>query len=132
MYVQSNLLRNIIQQADSCIRLAHPGATMRFGHESDVMPLTCLLNVNGFGTPRTNLEQLDDEDWINYKVYPMACNLQFVFYRSGKRGEPILFKLLLNEDEAALPDLKPVAGPYYKWSDFRDFFLKKLQAAPRP
>ena len=132
MYVQSNLLRNIIQQADSCIQLAHPGATMRFGHESDVMPLTCLLNVNGFGTPRTNLEQLDDEDWINYKVYPMACNLQFVFYRSGKRGEPILFKLLLNEDEAALPDLKPVAGPYYKWSDFCDFFLKKLQAAPRP
>ena len=78
------------------------------------------------------MEQLDDEDWINYKVYPMACNLQFVFYHSGKRGEPILFKLLLNEDEAALPDLKPVAGPYYKWSDFRDFFLKKMQAAPRP
>ena len=44
----------------------------------------------------------------------------------------LVFKLLLNEDEAALPDLKPVAGPYYKWSDFRDFFLKKLQAAPRP
>ena len=44
----------------------------------------------------------------------------------------LVFKLLLNEDEAALPDLKPVTGPYYKWSDFRDFFLKKLQAAPRP
>ena len=131
MYVQSNLLRNIIQAADSCIQLGHPGATMRFAHESDVMPLTCLLNVNGYGTPRSSLEQLDDEDWINYKIYPMGCNLQFIFYR-GKAGSPILFKLLLNEDEAVLPDLKPVTGPYYKWSDFRDFFLKKLQDAPRP
>ncbi|MGI6223613.1 MAG: histidine-type phosphatase [Prevotella sp.] len=131
MYVQSNLLRNIIMEADSCIRLAHPGATMRFGHESDVMPLTCLLNVNVYGTPRTSLEQLDDENWLNYKIYPMGCNLQFIFYRSSKAGEPILFKLLLNEDEATLPDLQPVSGPYYKWSDFREFFLKKLQEAPK-
>ena len=104
---------------------------MRFAHESDVMPLTCLLNVNGYGTPRSGLEQLDDEDWINYKIYPMGCNLQFIFYR-GKAGAPILFKLLLNEDEAVLPDLTAVSGPYYKWSDFREFFLKKLQEAPRP
>lgn len=131
MYVQSNLLHNIIQTADSCIQLGHPGATMRFAHESDVMPLTCLLNVNGYGTPRSGLEQLDDEDWINYKIYPMGCNLQFIFYR-GKAGAPILFKLLLNEDEAVLPDLTAVSGPYYKWSDFREFFLKKLQEAPRP
>lgn len=127
MYVQSNLLHNIIQTADSCIQLPHPGATLRFGHESDVMPLTCLMNVNGFGTPRTSLDQLDDEGWINYRVYPMGCNLQFIFYRSANASDPVLFKLLLNEDEATLPDLKPVQGPYYKWSDFRAFFLNKIK-----
>ena len=36
-------------------------------------------------------------------------------------------KALLNENETTLP-LTPVSGPYYRWSDFRDYFLKKLDS----
>lgn len=47
-FSQRNLLRNIIHQADSCIALDRPGATLRFGHETMVLPLTCLLGINGY------------------------------------------------------------------------------------
>ena len=56
----------------------------------------------------------------------MGCNIQLVFYRPLSGEGDILLKVLLNENEACLP-LTPVDGPYYKWSDFRTYFLKKLE-----
>jgi hypothetical protein len=57
----------------------------------------------------------------------MACNIQFVFYRPVNGKGDILFKVLRNENEATLP-IKAVTGPYYRWQDFKDYFLKKLDA----
>lgn len=126
-YSQRNLLRVMIQEADSCLKLKHPGATLRYGHEVCVMPLACLLECDNFGKAIEDLEQLDDEGWHCYKIFPMGCNVQMIFYRHKKGKGDILVKVLLNENEATLP-LKPVAGPYYKWSDFRDYYLKKLNS----
>lgn len=42
-YSQRNLLKMIIHEADSCLKLKAPGATLRYGHDTMVMPLTCLL-----------------------------------------------------------------------------------------
>ena len=81
LLTQANLLNNIITTADSCLLLQHPGATLRFAHESDVMPLVCLLNLNHYGETIDDLEQLDDRGWNNYDIYPMACNVQFIFYK---------------------------------------------------
>ena len=50
-----------------------------------------------------------------------------IFYRPKKGKGDILVKVLLNENETTLP-LKPVAGPYYKWSDFREYYMKKLNS----
>jgi hypothetical protein len=55
----------------------------------------------------------------------MASNLQFIFYRSDPKDKDVLFKVLLNEEEATLP-LQPVSGPYYRWADFRQYCLDKL------
>jgi hypothetical protein len=126
MYTQLNLVKNILETADSCVALPHPGATLRFAHESDVLPLVCLLNINGFGNPRSSLEKLDDEDWDVYNVFPMACNVQFVFYKDQKKpSKDILVKVLLNENEATLP-IKAYTGPYYKWKDVRAYMMKIL------
>ena len=124
-YSQRNLLRKIISEADSCIALKHPGATLRYGHDTMVMPLTCLLNLNGYGKQIEDLEQLDDENWCNYRIFPMACNLQFVFYRKAFGDRDIIFKVLQNENEATLPRPTDMA-PYYHWKDFKAYFLKKL------
>lgn len=124
-FIQRNLLRKIIEEADSCIAMPKNGATLRFGHETVVLPLVCLLGINGFDQQVEDLEQLVDKGWVNYKVYPMACNVQFIFYRKNTRDKDVLFKVLLNENEATLP-LQTDCAPYYHWSDFKDYYLKKL------
>lgn len=124
-FTQRNLLRKIIEEADSCIALPHPGATLRFGHETIVLPLACLLGLNGFDRQIEDLNQLDLQGWINFEVFPMAANIQFVFYRKNPSDKDVLLKILLNENEASLP-IPTDCAPYYHWSDFRDFYLKKL------
>ena len=124
-FSQRNLLRTIIEQADSCIRLNRPGAMLRYGHETMVLPLVCLLDVNGYGLETSDLEQLDRKGWRNYRIFPMATNLQFVFYRRDHEDKDVVFKVLLNEDEATLP-LKTDMAPYYHWRDFRQYYLDKL------
>ena len=126
-YTQRNLLRRIIEEADSCIARPNPGATLRFGHETIILPLACLLDLNGYGREMTDMERLDVEGWINFEVFPMAANIQFVFYRKNKNDHDVIFKVLLNENEATLP-LPTDMAPYYHWNDFRDFYLKKLDA----
>ena len=124
-FSQRNLLRKIISEADSCIALPRPGATLRFGHETMVLPLTCLLGLNGFDQQVEDLEELESRAWINYQVFPMAANLQFIFYRKNPKDDDVLVKVLLNENEATLPIASDCA-PYYHWKDFKDFYLKKL------
>jgi hypothetical protein len=126
-FTQRNLLRRIIQDADSCIQLPHPGATLRFGHDTVVLPLVCLLNINGFGEPIGNLNQLEKRGWADYRIFPMACNIQIIFYRQSPEDSNVLIKVLLNEDEATLP-LPSDMAPYYRWADFRDYYLKKLDS----
>ena len=124
-FVQRNLLRNIITEADSCIALQRPGATLRFGHETIVLPLVCLLGLNGFDQQVDNLEYLEARGWINYRVFPMAANLQIVFYRKNPTDKDVLVKVLLNEMEAELP-LPTDSAPYYHWDDFKAYYLEKL------
>ncbi len=126
-FSQRNLLKVMIHEADSCLRIPHPGATLRYGHEVCVMPLACLLELDNFGKPIEDLEMLDKEGWHGYKIFPMGCNIQWIFYRPTNGNGDVLLKVLLNENEAKLP-LKAVEGPYYKWNDFREYFLKKLDS----
>ena len=128
MYMQANLLRRFLADADSCVQLQHPGAQLRFAHESTVLPFVCLLNINGFGNPRSGLDNLDKEGWASYRVFPMACNVQFIFYRSAKHND-ILVKILLNEEEATLP-VKTDCAPYYHWNDVRAYMRHLLSSIP--
>ena len=126
-YTQRNLLRRIIEQADSCIRLEQPGVQLRYGHETVLLPLVCLLEIEDYGLATDNLESLDRRGWANYRIFPMAANLQIVFYRKSPDDGDVLVKVLLNENEVHLP-LKSVEEVYYHWSDFRKYYLKKLDA----
>lgn len=124
-YSQRHLLRRIISDADSCISLSQPGAMLRFGHETVLLPLVCLMGVNGFDQRLDDLEDLEEYGWWACRVFPMASNIQLVFYRSDPKDKNVLVKVLLNEQEATLP-LKSDHAPYYRWKDFRKYFLKKL------
>ena len=62
-------------------------------------------------------------------ILPLTVDetLSEVFYRKDPKDRTPLFKVLLNENEATLP-LPSKRAPYYRWSDFRKYYLKKLDA----
>ena len=126
-YTQRYLLRKMIEEADSCIQLRKPGAQLRFGHETVILPLTCLLEINHFGYQTYDLEELEEKGWWACMVFPMASNIQFVFYRSDYTDKDILIKILLNEREAQLP-VESDMQPYYRWKDVRQYYLDKIDA----
>ena len=123
-FSQLNLLKNIIETTDT---VTQTQATLRFGHEVCVMPLACLLELDNCGMAVNNLDELD-KYWRNYRIFPMGCNIQLIFYRpkKGKTGD-ILVKALLNEREAYLP-ITTDQWPYYKWQDLRQYYLDKIAA----
>lgn len=89
------------------------------------MPLVALMELGTLSNEVQNLDTLDHV-WRNYEIFPMAGNVQLVFYRAGKNDD-ILVKALLNEREIALPGT-PVSGPYYRWKDVRNYWINKLYA----
>ena len=124
-YSQRNLLRKIINDADSCLKLKNPSVQLRFGHDVVILPLACLLDVNHWGVATNRLGTLGENGWSCYNIVPMAANIQLIFYRSNPDDKDVWFKVLFNEDEATLP-LPDDHAPYYRWSDFRSYYLKKL------
>ena len=124
-YLQVYLLRKMIDEADSVINSQQHGASLRFGHETVLLPLVCLMGINGYDLRTDKFEELEQKGWWANRVYPMAGNLQIVFYRKNASDRNPLLKVLVNEKEATLP-LPSDLAPYYRWSDFRDFYLRKV------
>ena len=124
-YSQRNLLRKIINDADSCLKLKNPSVQLRFGHDIVILPLACLMDINHWGLATNRLGSLGENGWSCYNIVPMAANIQLIFYRSNPDDQDVWFKVLFNEDEATLP-LPGDHAPYYRWSDFRSYYLKKL------
>lgn len=116
----SNLVRHMVEQADSCIARSGHGATLRFGHDGNIVPLAALLQLEGCYTDITEPSQLP-EGWADFEVSPMAANLQIVFFRN-KQGN-VIAKLMLNERETHIP-LATDNWPFYQWDDLRPYLLK--------
>ena len=126
-FVQRNLLKRIIEKTDSAIASERPGANLRFGHDGILISLVTLMDINDYGDEIAGFEQLENSNWKDYDMIPMGGNLQLVFYRPEGSLDPddVLVKALLNEEEVRLP-ATPVTGPYYKWTDLKNYYLKKL------
>ena len=126
-FIERALLRNMIETADSVIALPADwhGATLRFGHETCVLPLACMLELDSVNYSCENLDELH-EHWRNYEIFPMGCNIQMVFYRNPAAVDDVLVKVLLNEHEATLP-FKTDMFPYYRWCDIKPYYEQKLK-----
>ena len=126
-------LQNILDEADSALASSTPvAATLRFGHDAGLLTLAALMQLPVANAKVSDLSKLH-EQWTDFRVIPMAANLQIVFYRKGdapaKAGTTpdVLVKVLYNEIEQALPvpcapGIKCPAAPYYRWEDFRNFY----------
>lgn len=133
-YSQRMLLRKLIQDADSCLQIKKPGVQLRYGHETVLLPLVCLMDIrinqdhqDGYGYATRSFEEAEEHGWHACHVFPMAANLQFIFYRRDPHDSNVLVKVLLNEHEVHLP-LPSASAPYYPWADVRKYYLEKLDA----
>lgn len=126
-FVQRNLLSRIIEQTDSAIASEKPGARLRYGHDGILVSIITLMELGGYGDRINDLEDLESTGWKDYEIIPMGGNLQLVFYRKPGSNDhnDVLVKALVNEREVTMP-ATPVAGPYYHWSDLRDYYTRKL------
>lgn len=118
-----HLLLNFIEAADRAIASGRNSATLRFGHESVVLPTVCLMGLNGMDYSTSDLATLA-EHWRSYEVFPMAANIQIIYYRKAG-SDDILVKILLNEHEASLP-IATDCAPYYHWRDVRAHFMSRI------
>ena len=134
-------LQNIIDEADEAIAVdtarnpAMPiAATLRFGHDATLLPLAALMQLPVANAKVSDISKLH-EQWNDFRIIPMAANLQIVFYKAPNK--PILVKVLYNEIEQTLPvpcgsASSPTltkncpAAPYYRWDDVRDFYSALL------
>lgn len=122
----ANLLRNIIDNAQIAIAKKEPSVTLRFGHDSGIMPLIVLMHVGNSYCRVNNLSDLY-KSWSDYKLVPMGANFQLVFYRNVSGN--VLVKAMLNEEETTLP-IKSYSGPYYQWNDVLDYYEEVLSHIP--
>jgi len=119
------ILQDIISKAEAVVNGSSDHvADLRFGHDSYIGPLTVLMGINGADLDPEDPYEVKNcyQNWETCK----ACNIQLVFYRTKKSHADILVKCLLNGVEATLP-VPTDNYPYYKWADFRQFYLNRCK-----
>lgn len=117
------LLKDILDCAENAINKGGVSADLRFGHDSYIIPLLALMDVD-----KTNIVENNPENvykiWSDFKVSPMGANLQIIFFKKEKSND-ILVKFLHNEKEVAIP-VKTDIYPFYRWDDVKRYYKAKL------
>jgi hypothetical protein len=120
------VLQDIIRKAEAAINgTSDHIADLRFGHDTCLGPLTVLMGLNGADKDPEDPYEVKNtyQNWLTGK----ASNVQLIFYRKGKSSTDILVKCLLNGREVRLP-VPTDNYPYYRWSDFRQFYTARCQS----
>ena len=116
------LLNDMIERADAAIADKRIGADLRFGHDLNIIPMTALLGFDGCNHVVSDPEEIC-EVFQDYKISPMASNIQMIFFRN--EAEDVLVKFLLNEREISIP-CKTDSFPFYRWPEVRSYLLGRL------
>lgn len=114
------LIENIIESADAAIAGGKPTATLRFGHDGNLIPLAAALHLKDCDIAVENPEVFY-KAFATWKVAPMAGNVQLIFFRNKKNPQDVLVKFMLNEEEKAIP-VKTDQYPFYRWDDVKAYY----------
>lgn len=121
-----SLVENILESADAAIKDRSIAATLRFGHDGNVIPLLALLQIENFDVAVAGPAEVY-KHWCDFKATPMASNVQIVFFEN-KAGD-ILVKFMHNEKEVHVP-VKTDQWPFYHWNDVKEYYQKRLSTLP--
>lgn len=115
------LVRDFVEKADAALaESSRRAADLRFGHDTGILPFFGLIRIEGFDK-NYSMSKAHEHGWLLYDHIPMGTNFQMIFYKNRK-GD-VIVKLLKNEKEAVIPELKTWSGPYYKWDELRNYFV---------
>lgn len=112
------LLNDIITRADAKVKSGKNGADLRFGHDINIIPLAAVLGFEGCDACVPMPEGLY-EVFADYKVSPMAANIQMILFRN-KKGD-VIAKFMHNEKEVAIP-IPTDNFPFYKWDEVKAYY----------
>lgn len=129
--LERNLLENFVVTADSVIASGHPAATLRYGHDTNLAPLTVLMGIDNLSASTSDWQKIADI-FRTYRIIPMCGNVQLIFYRKKKNPQDVIVKLLLNEREVTLPMVKTDIAPYYHWKNVKDYWLRTVNSITLP
>lgn len=118
------LLINFIKTTDEFIAGGKYTAQLRFAHAETIIPFSALLGIEIANKPTKDLTRIN-KDWQAAQVAPLSSNIQWILYKKTNSSDYFV-KILLNEKEARITGLKTATYPYYKWSDLKAFYTKKL------
>lgn len=116
------LVRNIIESAEEAIRKSDVAATIRFGHDGNLMPLLALLQVENFGIAVSDPYEVY-KVWTDFKVSPMGANLQLLFFKN--KHNDIIVRFRHNERDVHIP-VKTDNFPFYSWSHVKEYMESLL------
>lgn len=128
-YGHATLLQDFLDKADDAIANGTHTANLRYGHDTALFPLLCLMEINDCAWAPADLEKVADK-WVAYDIVHMGSNLQMIFFKD--RNGTILVRALLNEEEATLPveSYKDAKGNtykyFYEWDKVEKYYRAKL------
>ncbi|MDE7386947.1 MAG: histidine acid phosphatase [Muribaculaceae bacterium] len=124
----ANLLTHFVNDIDSMAAGLRPDrtVTLRFGHDTALLRLLALMQIEGADASIANPGQYAD-DWQDFNLTPMAANLQVILLTSADGDEPLVL-IRLNERPARLP-LESLHGGYYRWSDVSRLWQQAIDSA---
>lgn len=126
-YVTDNALpqlANIIDSAEAALSSGQHAADLRFAHDGNLIPLAATLHLKDCDLVEANPENFY-KAFSDWKIAPMAGNIQIVFFRNKKKTSDILVKFLHNERETSVP-VPTDNYPYYKWEDVKAYYMPML------
>ncbi|MDE6199548.1 MAG: histidine phosphatase family protein [Muribaculaceae bacterium] len=117
-----NLMRNILDTANDYVDNGKHGATLRFGHDGNIVPLAALMRFTDCHGYSKDLDDIANV-WQSYNISPMASNMQMVFFRD-KQGD-VIVKFMMNEQETAI-DMPSDIFPFYRWNDVKKYMQEAI------
>lgn len=107
------LISEIVDSADEALNSNATSVYLRFGHDTDLLRLVSLLDIDNYGMELNNPDEVA-ENWQNFSISPMGANIQFVFFRNDAGS--VLVAPRLNERPVKISDVPEAFPGLYDWN----------------
>lgn len=121
--IASQLVMDIITRTDNAIAGTNPAVVdLRFGHAETIMPLVSLLRLPGCYY-MTNYFDTVAQHWQDFKIVPMAANVQFILFKAVKSGR---YYVRTDVNEVPTTLLPNDGRVYVPWTVARNYMMRCL------